>query len=73
MKNRQDIFILSGADDGPVEPGHYRHWRPYAEAVTPANARRIAAALEADGEQVLICTHARILGKHVYQTSTGAT
>jgi hypothetical protein len=41
-------------------------WRLTVPAVTPANAHRMARAMEAGGEQVRLCTLA--LGCVVYQT-----
>lgn len=55
---RHDIFIRRGAE-----------WSLYVEAVTPGNSLRIAGVLERQGESVLITTHGRVLGKHVYCTA----
>lgn len=43
-------------------------WRIYVENVAGAAWRQMVAGLERDGETVLVCRHARVLGKHVYQT-----
>lgn len=46
--------------------------RLYVQAVTQANAKNIIAALERDGEEVIVCRHSKgALGKFVYQTERG--
>lgn len=58
---RVDIFLREG------QPGQSRLYR---EAVTATNAKNIIAALERDGEMVIVCRHTRRgVGKFVYETA----
>ena len=63
---RVDIFLRK------QEWGSDR-WTCYVQAVTPSSARRIAAALEAEGEQVSLFTHSKGIGRLVYQTAIPPT
>ena len=66
MPRRQDIFIeRSGARDRGED------WQCYVQGVTPANAERITASLEAEGDRVRRFTHTlRGVGRLLYQTPT---